>query len=105
MGMETIDIHHEGLAALPGARPWAVVGVVASGNLEILLERATPADICEVRVETSVPGFTTVWRAVIDDFVMQNATGGLRISINDSGARPDTVSLRLLQGLSMMGAP
>lgn len=103
--METIDIHHEGLVALPGARPWAIVGVVASGNLEVLLERATQPDICDVRIETSVAGFTAIWRAVIDDFVTQNTTGGLRISINDSGARPDTVSLRLLQGLSMMGAP
>ena len=100
--METIDIHHVGLAATPGERPWALVGVMASGNLEILLERATPPDVCDVRIETSVGGFTTIWQAVIRDVVTGNATGGLRISINDSGARPDTVTLRLLQGLSTM---
>ena len=100
--METIDIRHDGLAVLPGERPWAVVGVVASGNLEILLERAAPADACTVRIETSVEGFEPIWQAVIGDFVARNAAGGLRIAINDGGARPDIVTLRLLQGLSMM---
>ncbi len=100
--METIDIHHHGLAALPGTRAWAIVGVVASGNLEILLERGGEAQACDVRIETSVAGFGPIWRAVIRDIVARNAAGGLRISINDSGARPDTVTLRLLQGLSMM---
>jgi malonate decarboxylase delta subunit len=100
--METIDISHEGLTALPGNKPWAVVGVVASGNLEILLERASPPDTCTVRIETSAEGFAPIWQAVIRDLVARHATGGLRIAINDGGARPDTVTLRLLQGLSMM---
>ena len=100
--METIDIRLEGLAALPGEKPWAVVGVVASGNLEILLERAAPPDACAVQIETSAEGFAPIWQAVIRDFVARHASGGLRISINDGGARPDIVTLRLLQGLSMM---
>jgi malonate decarboxylase delta subunit len=100
--METIDIRHDRLAALPGARPWAVVGVVASGNLEILLERRAPPDACTVRIETSTDGFAPTWQAVIRDLVARHATGGLRISINDGGARPDIVTLRLLQGLSLM---
>jgi malonate decarboxylase delta subunit len=100
--METIEIRHDGLAALPGDKPWAVVGVVASGNLEILLERAAPPDACTVRIETSAEGFAPIWEAVIRDLVARHATGGLRIAINDGGARPDTVMLRLLQGLSMM---
>ena len=100
--METIDIRHDGLAALPGEKPWAVVGVVASGNLEILLERAGPPDVCAVRIETSVEGFTPIWQAVLRDFAARNPAGGLRIAINDGGARPDIVTLRLIQGLSMM---
>jgi malonate decarboxylase delta subunit len=87
---------------MTGHKPWAVVGVVASGNLEILLERAAPPDACTVRIETSAEGFAPVWEAVIRDLVARHATGGLRIAINDGGARPDTVMLRLLQGLSMM---
>jgi hypothetical protein len=58
--METIDIRHDGLAALPGARPWGVVGVVASGNLEILLERAAPPAMrpaaCASPSMTAAPG-------------------------------------------------
>ena len=100
--METIDIRHEGLATLPDGRAWAVVGVVASGNLEVLLERAAPPDACNVQIETSAEGFASVWQAVIRDLVARHPTGGLRISINDGGARPDIVTLRLLQGLSMM---
>ncbi len=100
--METIEIRHDGLAALPGDKLWAVVGVVASGNLEILLERAAPPDACTVRIETSAAGFAPIWQAVIRDLVARHAVGGLRIAINDGGARPDTVMLRLLQGLSMM---
>jgi malonate decarboxylase delta subunit len=99
--METIDICHSGLKPLPGRKPWALVGVVASGNLEVLLEREE-GDRCYVHIETSVPGFATVWRAVVEDFVTRAAPGGLRILINDCGARPDTVSLRLLQGARLM---
>jgi malonate decarboxylase delta subunit len=102
--METIDIRHEGLEKLAGRRAWAIVGVVASGNLEILLERTAAPGICDVRIETSAEGFAPTWQAVIRDVVAGNAAGGLRISINDSGARPDTVALRLLQGLRMMAA-
>jgi malonate decarboxylase delta subunit len=99
--METIDIRHSGLKALPGKKPWALVGVVASGNLEVLLERQE-GDRCDVHIETSVPGFAALWHAVVEDFVTRAAPGGLRISINDCGARPDTVSLRLLQGARLM---
>jgi malonate decarboxylase delta subunit len=100
--METIDIHHSGLKPLPGKRSWALVGVVASGNLEVLLERQAESDRCDVHIETSVPGFDTLWRAVVEEFVTRATPGGLRISINDCGARPDTVSLRLLQGARLM---
>ena len=45
-----------------------------------------------------------VWEAVVADFVERASPGGLRISINDGGARPDTVALRLMQGVRMMEA-
>ena len=49
-------------------------------------------------------GYAAVWEAVVADFVARAQPGGLRISINDGGARPDTVSLRLLQGARLMEA-
>ena len=48
--METL--HFELAAASPaaGSRMTALVGVVASGNLEVLLEREGPPDRCVVEV-------------------------------------------------------
>ncbi len=65
--------------------------------------RARPAgsDV-EVEVSTAVTGFEEVWTLVVGDFVDRASPGGMRISINDGGATPDVVTLRLLQGAAMM---
>jgi len=88
-----------------GTRTQAIVGVVASGNLEVLLERVSPADMCTIDIATAAHGFGTVWDAVVRDFVARRSAGGLRISINDGGARPDTVALRLAQGVRKIEEP
>lgn len=73
----------------------AHVGVVASGDLEVLLEPA--ADGCaQVIVETSVGGFDDLWRSVLNRFFSQY-DGQVRLEIHDSGANPGTVMLRLRQ--------
>ena len=100
--MITLTMRHEAARRLPGTRDKAIVGVVASGNLEVLLERVLDGGGCEVTVRTPVRGFDEVWRGVVADFVERSAPGGLRISINDGGARPDTVHLRLMQGSLLM---
>ncbi|MET0184814.1 MAG: malonate decarboxylase acyl carrier protein [Achromobacter sp.] len=87
----------DGLTPAPIAR--AIVGVVASGNLEVLVEHVLPHDQYEIDIRTSATGFADVWQAVVTDFADRGALGGLRFSINDGGARPDTVSLRLAQAL------
>jgi len=94
----------QGKAARPaaGTRRQALVGVNASGNLEILVERVLPDHDCLVEVATSVGGFRATWDAVLRDFFARGSPGGLRFSINDGGARPDTVMLRLLQSLQLM---
>jgi malonate decarboxylase delta subunit len=71
------------------------VGVVASGDLEILLEPDTP-DRASVRVRTSVDGFDTVWREVLNRFFRHTALAG-RWELNDFGATPAVVTLRLRQ--------
>jgi len=101
--MEKLSFQLSAARIAGGTRRQAIVGVVASGNLEVLLERTGESGICVVDVATAVRGFGPVWEAVVADFVSQHATGGLRISINDAGARPDTVSLRLAQGLRLIG--
>jgi malonate decarboxylase delta subunit len=100
--MQTLTLRHRAAHRLGGDRENAIVGVVASGNLEVLLERVLDGTDCEVRIATPVTGFDEVWTAVVADFVERASPGGLLISINDGGARPDTVQLRLLQGSALM---
>ncbi len=82
-----------------------LVGVVSSGNLEVLIETAALNGGCEVEVKTAAVGFAAIWRAVIADFNLRWSLADVRISINDVGATPAVVSLRLDQAVeSMMGA-
>ena len=77
----------------------AVVGVVSSGNLEVMIE-PTPTDArCVIDVDTPARGFDAVWAAVLGDFFERTRLGGVRISINDVGATPAVVGLRLDQAV------
>jgi malonate decarboxylase delta subunit len=97
--MEKLTFRHTTAKAAAGTKREAIVGVVASGNLEVLVERVLPERDCEVDIATAAHGFGAVWSAVVADFVERYSPGGLRLSINDGGARPDTVALRLAQGV------
>jgi malonate decarboxylase delta subunit len=74
------------------------VGVVASGDLEVLLDGAPDgaADVAEVQVRTSVEGFDTVWRETLERFFAHTPLSG-RWQLNDFGATPAVVTLRLRQ--------
>ena len=78
-----------------------LVGVVGSGNLEVMLEPA-PSGVCSIEVETSARGFRSIWDAVLRDFHERHALTGLRVSISDMGATPAVVSLRLQQAVAQM---
>ena len=101
--MHTLHFSYRAASGLAGKRAQALVGVVASNDLEVLLQRTPQSTDCEVTVATAVRGFDAVWEAVLADFVERRAPGGLRIAINDGGARPDVVALRLAQGVRLMG--
>ncbi len=103
--MEILHFDIAAPIAAAGTRKMALVGVVASGNLEVLVERGDAADRCAIQISTAAHGFRDLWDAVVADFVGRRAAGGLRIAINDGGARPDTVSLRLAQGVRMIEEP
>ncbi|WP_020185603.1 malonate decarboxylase subunit delta [Methylopila sp. 73B] len=90
--MERFELRFSGNAPLAGR---AHVGVVASGDLEVLIE---PANETVVSVRTSVDGFEKVWRATLERFFARHPVAA-RIEINDSGATPGVVSLRLAQAL------
>lgn len=97
-GLETLDFSYSG-GRPAGAFAPVLVGVVGSGNLEVLLEAAAGAG-CSVHVETSARGFAPVWQAVVDDFQARHGLSGVRLSINDMGATPAVVSLRLDQAVA-----
>ncbi|MBB4396298.1 malonate decarboxylase acyl carrier protein [Bradyrhizobium sp. ERR14] len=103
--MEKLSFRLTATQSAGGSRAQAIVGVVASGNLEVLLERSVPADTCTINIATAAHGFGAVWDAVVRDFVARRSAGGLRISINDGGAPPDTVALRLAQGVRKIEEP
>jgi|ERR1700704_3827070 malonate decarboxylase delta subunit len=75
----------------------AHVGVVGSGDLEVLLEPAE-GSIAHVLIRTSVDGFRDTWKAVLDGF-FSKYDGAVRIQINDAGATPGSVQLRLEQAV------
>jgi malonate decarboxylase delta subunit len=78
------------------------VGVVGSGDLEVLLEPSAD-DQAHVSVNTSVDGFGAVWKNVLDRF-FRRFEGAARIEINDFGATPGVVMLRLEQAAERLQA-
>jgi malonate decarboxylase delta subunit len=100
--VEQFHVHGTTKRRAGGHRHQAITGVNVSGNLEILVERALPDNECLVEVKTAVTGFRPIWEAVVQEFFVRSSPGGLRFSINDGGARPDTVTLRLMQSVQLM---
>ena len=82
-----------------------VVGVVASGNLEVLVEPTQASDDCTIDISTAANGFGEVWHAVMADFFERHRLVGIRISINDAGATPAIVALRLDQAIEEFTGP
>ena len=99
-GMEKLTYSFPGTRRAPAFAP-ILVGVVASGNLEILVE-PIDADECRYRVETSARGFGDIWAAVVQDFHDKHGLAGAAISIHDMGATPAVVSLRLEQAAAAL---
>jgi malonate decarboxylase delta subunit len=90
--VETLNFEYEAKKTLTRR---AHVGVVGSGDLEVLMEPSkTP--IARVRVRTSVDGYTQVWKAVLDRFFARFESAAT-VEINDFGATPGTVTVRLEQ--------
>ncbi|WP_436763637.1 malonate decarboxylase subunit delta [Streptosporangium sp. V21-05] len=92
--MQTLN--YEFPADRPPARR-AHVGVVGSGDLEILMT-PEPSAVARVRVRTSVDGFDTVWRTVLERFFARHGVAG-SFELNDFGATPGVVTLRLRQAI------
>jgi malonate decarboxylase delta subunit len=90
--METLTFSYEVKGTLDRR---AHVGVVGSGDLEVLIE-PTEQSVAQVRVRTSVDGYAAVWKTVLDRF-FAGFEYAAKVEINDFGATPGTVTLRLEQ--------
>lgn len=73
-------------------------GVVASGDLEILLY---PADETTIEIVTGSDGFKEVWKNVLDCFFTRYPLKG-KFVIHDFGATPGVVNLRLTQAMEAL---
>ncbi len=100
--LESLTFEFPGTQAVAGFAP-VLVGVVGSGNLEVLLEASADAN-CRFDVQTSARGFGTIWEAVCRDFHLRHPLAGVRVSIHDMGATPAVVSLRLAQAAAQIQA-
>jgi malonate decarboxylase delta subunit len=99
--MEKLHYTFEECRPLPAARSRVLVGVVASGNLEVLMEgTGEEPQRARFQIETAAAGFGCIWEAVLRDFTQRHAVGGIQFSINDAGATPAVVMLRLEQAVS-----
>ncbi|HWY25019.1 MAG TPA: malonate decarboxylase subunit delta [Nevskia sp.] len=97
--MEKIELEYPAGRTVPRR---VHVGVVGSGDLEVLLE-PSPDQRTRVLVNTSVDGYGAVWKNVLDRFFAR-FDGAARVEINDFGATPGTVTLRLEQAAEALRA-
>ena len=100
------QLHYRFTGGRPVPRgPARLVGVVGSGNLEVLIE-ASPLDgACTIEVNTATHGYGAIWQAVMSDFFARHSLADVRISINDNGATPAIVGLRLDQAVAEFSGP
>jgi malonate decarboxylase delta subunit len=94
--MEQIEFSYQAKRKVPKR---SHVGVVGSGDLEVLLEPAE-GEVADVFIRTGVEGFRDTWKAVLDRFFTKY-DGAARIQINDAGATPGSVHLRLEQAVEV----
>ncbi len=99
--METFDFQYPAGQPASGR---AMVGVVGSGDLEVLLEPGI-AGQTRVRVTTSVNGYGAVWQAQLDRLFKADAQGwpAVEVEINDFGATPGVVGMRVAQAFQTLG--
>ncbi|MBA1240590.1 malonate decarboxylase subunit delta [Pseudomonas kunmingensis] len=97
--METLSFE---FAAGQPARGKALVGVVGSGDLEVLLEPGQAGKL-SIQVVTSVNGAEQRWQQLFERMFREQNLPALNIDIHDFGATAGVVRLRLEQGLEEVG--
>ena len=72
--METLNYRYENGTRTLAKNP-QIVGVVGSGNLEVLIESAPLDGACTIEIKTAAVGFGAIWEAVMRDFHAALAAG------------------------------
>lgn len=75
------------------------VGVAGSGNLEVIIKPNPKTEETQIVVHTTITGFKPTWDELIKRFIDDHTFKGLHITINDAGATPPVVALRLGQAI------
>jgi malonate decarboxylase delta subunit len=96
--METLEFEFKGKQAPAAAADHALAGVVSSGNLEVLIEKADLAGSMRIVVNTAAWGRRHV-ASCSQDFSARHPLGDVLITDNDAGATPAVVSPRLDQAV------
>jgi malonate decarboxylase delta subunit len=81
-----------------------VTGVVSSGDLEVLLE-PQQGGVTSIAVQTSVNGYGATWKALLERVFADATLPCARIEINDSGATPGVVRMRIEQAFEEVERP
>jgi|GEM_PF-28049 len=99
--MQTLSLDYP---AGPPAPRRALAGVVGSGDLEVLLEPGEGGR-SRVAINTSVDGVNEIWTAVINRIFADDSQPAVALEINDFGATPAVVRLRIAQALELATEP
>lgn len=86
-------------------KEWSHLGVVGSGDMEVLMEKKDFNGAVKVKVVTPVTGFDKVWGLVLTKIVKDSNLGDVYIEINDNNATPIVVSMRLRQAIVEANKP
>jgi malonate decarboxylase delta subunit len=87
-------------AGAPAAQR-ALVGVVGSGDLEVVVEPGTDGTTT-IEVVTSVDGYAKVWDAQLSRVFRAEPRAAMRIRIHDFGATPGVVGMRLAEAFEVL---
>ena len=97
--MEQLRLTFNGKASIKQA---VRVGNVGSGDLEVLFE-ATDSQKIDVEIATSIDNREAIWQAVLERIFSGN-TPSMKVTINDFGATPGVIGLRVEQALEQLHA-
>ncbi len=100
MALRVLEFKYKADNPVTIAKEWSHLGVVGSGDLEVLMESKDLDGWLTVKVVTPVTGFDKVWDLVLGKFANESQLGNVAMEINDNNATPIVVSMRLRQALA-----